>query len=62
MTVTPEITLTRTKTLKYNGKTWELAAGTYTLSDFKITDKETPLVVSGTNGGKITLTWRDGAL
>ena len=62
MTVTPEITLTRKKTLKYNGKTWELAAGTYTLSDFKITDKEAPLVVSGTNGGKITLTWRDGAL
>lgn len=60
MTVTPKIVLTRKATLNWRGKSWTKSAGTYTIDEFRVTDKPEPLVVSGS--GKITLTWRDGVL
>lgn len=58
--VVPEITVTGTVTLVYDGNTYSLTAGTHKLPTFIIDD--TPREVSITGSGTVSIKWRDGVL
>lgn len=58
--VVPEITVTGTVTLVYDGNTYSLTTGTHKPPTFIIDD--TPREVSITGSGTVSIKWRDGVL
>lgn len=58
--VVPEITATAAFTLAFNGYTWAIQAGSYTLPELELVEGENIINVTGT--GTITFSYQEGGL